>query len=360
MKNQSLTKVATNPELEAIIRKKNDQINELGRKKGKHFGQNNQPAPIGDKLPPYIGDIKTAYEVAGADTRHWLQTGAHLPEGQIEADRAKEKCKALDTEIEKLEHQNKSDTYELQEHDTQSVSNRIYIALFLTGIILIGEIVFNTKAFEVIGESMLFALGISIAVSFAVYALSHFAPMLFKEIKTKFRRRMFIAIVLLVTSLAFYVLGVFRSNLLAQHDVSFSPGYFVVMNLFLFMVSVFISFYLLPSWEEIKGSIHNWRLQKAITKRTKSIASLKAQKEELMQYLLELAKKIVRINYYTEYTIKRLEKLYYESVEIFKSTNLTFRPDKKVPNCFHDQIPPPEMEHLITHQFLNNNNTDSQ
>src|ERR1035438_2288361 len=140
MKNQSLAKVATNPELDAIIRKKDVQLKELARKNGKHHALNNQPAPIGDKLPPYVGDIKTGYEVAGADTRHWLQTGAHLPEGQLEADRAKEKCESLDIEIEKLEQENKNDAYELQLYDTKSVSNRIYIALFVTGIILLGEI----------------------------------------------------------------------------------------------------------------------------------------------------------------------------------------------------------------------------
>src|SRR5665213_369473 len=354
MKVQALAKVASNPELEAMLKKKDTELKDSARKNAKHYASNNQPAPMGDKIGPYIEDIKTAYEALAAHARQYLQTGTHLPEGQIEADRTKEKCKALDTEISKLEDLNKNDSFELQHFDAKSVWNRIFLTLILTGIILIGEIAFNTKAFEVAGESLLFALTISVSVSFAVFILSHVAPILYKEITNKLKRRIFVISILTITMVAFYVLGIFRSTLFAQNSVSISPGYFVVINLFLFMVSVFLSYYLFPTLEEIKGSIHNVKLHLAISKRKKAIAALKVHKDELKHYMMELAKQVVRINYYTEYIIKRIEKMYFETVGIFKSINITFRQDRKVPTCFNDEIPRPELEHLIVQPFLNN------
>ena len=355
MKIQALAKVAVNPELEAIIRKKDAELKDLARKNGKHFAQNNQPAPKGDTLPPYVGDIKAGYEHLGAQLHHeHLQTATHMPEGQIEADRAKEKCKQLENSIFHLEEQNKHDDYEMNNFDSKSVLNRIFLAIVITAVILIGEIAFNTKAFEFAGESLLFALVISISVSFAVYILSHVAPMIYKEIKDKIKRRIYAVSVLSLTTVAFYVLGVFRSNLLAQNEATISPIFFVIINLFLFMVSVFLSFYLMPTWEEVKGSFHNMKLNRAIKKRNKEIAVLKAQIEELKKHLMELAKQIVRINYYTEYTDKRIEKLYFEAVSIFININLITRTDRKVPDCFQDELPPVFIQHLIAQPYLNN------
>jgi len=357
MKVQALPKIAVNPELEAIIRKKDAELKELARKNGKVFAINNQPAPKGDKLPSFVGDIITGYEHLGAQLHHeHLQTATHMPEGQIEADRAKAKCKQMEDAIFHLEEQNKHDEYELQSFDSKSVWNRIYLAIAVTLVILIGEIAFNTKAFEFAGESLLFALTISLSVSFAVYALSHVAPMLYKEIRDKIKRRLFAASVLAVTLIAFYVLGVFRSNLLAQNEASISPVFFVIINFFLFMVSVFLSYYLMPTWEEIKGSFHNRKLHRAINKRKKEIAALHDQIEVLNKYIEELARQIIRINIYTEYTDKRIEKLCYESISIFKNVNLIHRTDRKVPDCFHDELPPIYIQHLIAQPFIDNNN----
>lgn len=352
MHTKPLAKVAANLELEAFIHKKHTELKNQAIKNGKHFASKNLPMPKGDKLPPYVGDIKTAYEQLATEAHLLLQPGTHLPEGQIENNQAKDKARLLDNEIYKCEEKNKNDEYEMANSDSQNVWNRIFFACLFTGIILIGEIVFNAKAFEFSGENLLFALILSISVSFTVFVFSHIVPVLYKEIKTPVKRKIFIASILAITTVFFIALAVLRSLLLAQQQVTISPVFFLIINLFLFMVSVFLSYYLMPSLEEIKGSIHTMKLHKTIGKRTKEIEKLKREKDELKIYMMERAKQIIRVNFYTEYTNKRIEKMYHESVEIFKNTNLTFRTDRKVPDCFHDELPLADTSHLSIPQYL--------
>src|ERR1035437_6873576 len=117
-----------------------------------------------------------------------------------------------------------------------------------TLIISIGEIMFNTKSFQVTGENMLFALILSISVSFAVFVFSHIAPFLYKSRKTTFQRRLVLFGSLLFVTGLFTALAIFRSTYLANHDVHIDPFYFVIINLFFFVVSALLSFFVLPSW----------------------------------------------------------------------------------------------------------------
>ncbi len=356
MKNSyqlALAKVTTNPELENLIHKKDAEMKDLARKNGKHYAGKNQPSPTGEKLDPYIGDIKAGYEELASRSYQHLQTSTHLPEGQLDAKRVKEKCEQLDTEIFDLQERNKHDEYELHRYDSNSVNHRIRIALFVTAIILIGEILFNAKAFEISGENLLFALFISFSVSIGVYAFSHIVPMMYKKIQTPLNRWLFVVVTMIVTVALFIGLAYLRVIILKQRDLSVSPIVFVVINLFLFIVSVFLSHHFLPSLDEIKNSLHSRKLSKNIRARNKEINFKLKQKDDMQNYLLERAKIVVRINNYSGTVNRRIEKMYHESAEIFKSTNLTFRTDRKVPDCFYDALPSAEFHFLLAQDYLN-------
>src|ERR1035437_8167272 len=345
MKVQVLAKVATNPEVERLIIKSNEGLQGKSRKNGTHYASKNQPAPKGDKLGPYIKDIKAGYEQLATEVHKYIQPGTHLPEGQLEADRTKEKSKKLEEQIFQLEEQNRRDEFELQNHDSKSTFNRIFIALLITAFILVGEVLFNAKAFEISGENMLFALIISFSISFAVYVFSHVIPDRYRKIETPRERRIFILSVLGIVTLVFTALAVLRSYMLALHRVAVSPVVFVIINLFLFIASVLFSAYLFPAWEEIKGSFHNMRLHKAIKNRIKEIEVLQKELEELKKYITELAQQIIRISYYTENTNKRIEKMYHEAVGIFISVNIATRTDRMVPDCFNEELPTGDFKH---------------
>lgn len=334
--------------LEEIIQKKDTELKESARKNAKHFARAkpNLPAKEDETLAPYIGEIKAGYEHLASQVLHHLQPAAHFPEAKMDAEYFKEADKELDVKIKNLEDANRADEYEGGNNNSGNILLRSLAAGIATFIINIGEVIFNTKSFQITGDNMLFALIISISVSFTVFAFSHFAPFLYKSAKSVSHRRLVLFGSLLGVTILFTVLAIFRSTVLAIQDVHIAPFYFVIINLFFFIVSALISFFVLPSWAEIKENASRIKLALAITKRKKEIENLKKEKDAIRKTILERTKNRVRIAHYANYAAERIRKLYFEAVEIFKSTNLTYRTDGQMPDSFSALIPEPNIDNF--------------
>ncbi len=331
------------PVLEEMMRKRDVELKETARRNAKHFAKKNLPAPLGDSISHYTGEIRTGYEKLGAEVFHRLQPASHFPEAKADAEYYREKDGQLEKEINEKEAQNHNDQYELNEFDQSSVPSRFRWAMISTFIITIGEIVFNTKAFQITGESLFFALLLSICISFAVFVFSHIAPMLFKGAKNKIQRiSVVVGSLLLITGL-FTALAIFRSSYLETHDVHINPFYFVIINLFFFLVSSLLSFFVLPTWPEVKENALRLKTLLAIKKRKKEIKLLKAEREKIKETILERTKIRIRIANYSNYAADIIRKMYWESLEIFKTTNLTYRNDGIVPDCYREILNAPDI-----------------
>lgn len=357
MKTQAMTISTGNisdPVLEGMMQKRDTELRELARKNARHFAKRNLPATSGDSLSNYTGEIKAGYEKLAADAFHHLQPAAHFPEAKVEADYFREQDKNLESAINTKESQNHNDQYELDGFDQSSIPSRIRWAFVATLLITVGEILFNTKALQVTGESMLFALILSVCISFAVFVFSHITPMLYKGAKSKLQRRLVLAGSLFLVTGLFTALAIFRSNYLATHDVHINPFYFVIINLFFFIVSALLSFFVLPSWPEIKQNALRLKIYYALKKRKKEIEQLKSEREKIKVTILERTKLRIRIAHHANYAADRIRKMYWESWEIFKTTNLTFRTDGIAPDCFSETPPTPNIDNF-TYTIINVN-----
>jgi hypothetical protein len=342
MKTKALTIPSGNiydPVLEEMLQKRDAELKVSAEKNSKNFAQRNLPALVGDNLLNYTGEIKAGYEKLGTEVFHYLQPEAHFPEAKVDADYFREKVKNLDTEINEKEAQNQRDENTLKDFAQNSIPTRVLWAFLITFLITIGEIVFNTKSFQITRENLLFALILSIGVSISVFVFSHVTPMLYKAAKTKLQRlTVIVGSLLLITGL-FTALAIFRSSYLATHDVHIQPGYFVIINLFFFIVSALLSFFVLPSWTEIKEHALMLKLQYVVKKRKKEIEQLKAEREKILTTIVERTKVRIRIAHYANYAIERIRKMYFETMGMFKTTNLTFRNDNTPPDCFSEDLP---------------------
>ncbi len=346
MKTQALTIVSGNiydSAMEEMIQKKDAELKETARKDARHLAKQNLPSKDDESLVPYIEGIKAGYEQLASQVFQFLQPSAHFPEAKMDADYFKEADSELDLKIKGLEDDNRHAEYELGNYSPGTIYLRIWITAIATGIISIGEVLFNTKSFQVTGENMLFALILSISVSFAVFAFSHVATFLYKSRKTTFQRRAVAFTTLFLITGLFTALAIFRSSYLANHKVYINPFYFVIINLFFFIVSVLLSFFVLPTWQEIKENTSRMKHAFGIAKRKKEIEKLKKEKDDIRKVILERTKNRIRIAHYSNYAAERIRKLYLETVGIFKSTNLTFRTDKQMPGCFSGRIPEPDI-----------------
>ncbi len=349
MKTKTVTLQTGNifdPVLEEMLQKRDDEIKVLVEKNAKNFAQRNLPALKGDNLLNYIGEPKARYEKLAADVFHYLQPEAHFPEAKVDAGYFKEKVKNIDLEMNDKEAKNQHDENNLRDFARNSIPSRITWAFVATLIITLGEITFNTKAFQVTGESLLFALILSVCISFAVFLFAHITPMLYKGATNKLQRIGIVSGALVLVTCLFIALAIFRSSYLATHDVHISPTYFVIINLFFFIVSTLVSFFVLPSWPEIKENALLLKLQYVVKKRKKEIEKLKLEREKIMSTILERTKIRIRIAHYSNYAAERIKKMYYESVGMFKTNNLIFRNDGTPPDCFSDDPPIPEIDNF--------------
>ena len=349
MKTKTVTLPTGNifdPVLEEMLQKRDAEIKVLVEKNAKNFAQRNLPALKGDNLLNYIGEPKARYEKLAADAFHYLQPEAHFPEAKVDAGYFKEKVKNIDLEINDKEAKNQHDENNLRDFAQNSIPSRITWAFVATLIITIGEVMFNTKAFQVTGESLLFAFILSVCISFSVFLFAHITPMQYKGASNKLQRIAIVSGALILVTCVFTALAIFRSSYLATHDVHISPTYFVIINLFFFIVSTLVSFFVLPSWPEIKQNALLLKLQYVVKKRKKEIEKLKLEREKIMSTILERTKIRIRIAHYANYAAERIRKMYYESVGMFKTTNLIFRNDSTPPDCFSDDSPIPEIDNF--------------
>lgn len=332
------------PVLEEMMQKRDAEIKETARRNARHFAKRNLPAPTGGNISHLTGEIRAGYEKLASDVNFHLQPSAHLPEAKMDAEYYREKFNKLDAEKKEKEELNRNEEYELQDFDKSSIPVRIRWALFSTLIITLGEIMFNTKAFQITSENLLFALILSICISFAVFVFAHVAPLLYKGAKNKLQRIYVVIGSLALVTILFAALAIFRSSYLAVHNVYINPTYFVIINLFFFIVSALISFFVLPSWTEIKHNAMRLKIYFAIKKRKREIERLKIEIGKIKETILERTKLRIRIAHQANYAADRIRKMYWETLEIFKTTNLAYRTDSKTPDCFNEDLPEPNIE----------------
>lgn len=331
------------PELEKMLQKKDAELKEAARRNAKHFALRNLPGDK-DNIIPYIGELNTGYEELAAEAFQRLQPAAHFPEARMDADYFRERDKHLENEIKVKENKNINDSHELGDFTDSNIPARIRIAFIAAFFITAGEILYNTKAFQITGESMLFALFISICISVAVLVFSNIVPRLYRRAKDDFQRKSVIGATLGIATAVFTALSIMRTEYLVRHDMHVNSIIFVIINIFLFIVATLTSYFIMPSRAEIEQNSYKIKTLHAFNRRKKEIELLKAEREKIKEIILERTKLRFRIAHQANYIADRIRKMYYEAVEIFKTTNLVYRTDGLAPKCFSEKPPEPDID----------------
>ena len=356
MKSKAITIISGKESLTLEADLNQIRVEALGvvEKNAKHFAAKALPKVTGDKLSNYTDSFKTFCENKYAKYCTLFNPASNFPAAKIDHELYKENEAELDDEIKQKKNQSLNERLELGNYDPQSIPQRIRLAVFITIFILCGEILYNIKAFQATGENMLFALAISCCVSVGVFIAAHGAPMLYKEMKTALRRRLVVISTLTLTTVVFIALANLRSNYYAQRDFYINPIYFVVVNLFLFLVSAVLSYFIVPSIMELKQNSLQLRKYHQIQKLENEIAGLKAQRRNLKEDHASGTQSRIETVFTGNYIADFFRKLYAESVALFKSTNIASRADGCTPSCFNDLIPDLDIQDTTIQQFTSN------
>ncbi|TND10176.1 MAG: hypothetical protein FD123_424 [Bacteroidetes bacterium] len=331
-------KRTTSPELERTIAKKHGELKETAQKDARHFAKDNRPVPTDTNLDPYVGSIRAEYQKLILYTHQFLQPAALSAEASRMVRDGKQKLAHIASEIAKRIRENDNDSYTLGKMNIRKFILGAVLALVISLLVFAGETAFNNQAFQVTGESLIFTLAMSASISCGVFALAHIAPLMYKSAPSDKRKRQVVlgaGSIVVVLSIA---LANLRSLFFSQ-ELTVSPVYFVIINLFLFAVSALCSYYLLPSREELKEKQEGLKLYFAIEERKAAIEKLEAEKIKIETEIDEKLKQDIWITNYSATLSDYIQKLCRETIEEFKKTNLIHRLDRAVPECFNAPVP---------------------
>jgi hypothetical protein len=328
-----------NPELEEVLYKRHVTYKKEVEKNAVILGPRNIPKLNEDDLQPFVGGIIAFYKGLSAYSHQALQPKSQLPKTQITNEWANERDKIHDEDIKKREHQNGLDKHKLDNYHPHMMTIRILVSIAVVLIYGIGEVMFNTKGFELIGENKLFAITIALGVSTLVCVLSHVAPHFHKRAKDKIQRRLIEFGTLILATGLFIALAILRTNVLAVEGNNSSPLVFITLNLFVFIVSCLFSYIIDPTLDEIKEHLQFLEKHVRINKRDKEIKKIEEQKIVLRDEAKETTVLGMEITAYARNVDEWIQTLFEETVEHFKTTNIIHRTDGGVPEAFRYKSP---------------------
>jgi hypothetical protein len=350
-----ITTLYNEQQIEAFLKTGDAELKHLAQKSARSLGERNLPTPLDDSIVPYIREFKSGYERLCANFLQQIQPETHKPEGGLDITRAKEKLSTLQWKIDQLEEKNRTDIAVIKDFDPSILLFWVRKVCGLLMIIISGEIIYNMKAFQVIGESLIYALLLSLCASVAILVFGDLTAMLYKLAKNKLERISIVIVSLLIVGALFYEFGVLRSSYLSSHGTSVHPLFFVIINLFFFVVSALLSYFFLPSWQEIKEHINMMKLYRPYQNRLRESARAIAEKESIQDAIHEMSKGRIRLMNYAEYSKNTIGKMYHETVGLFIRLNITYRVDRKTPDCFSQSVPELDMGSIDKGSQNNNN-----
>lgn len=326
------------PEVEKNLAALRADLLDIARRDGKYFGLKDLPAYDAASLMPYYGNIKTRSEHGRSDVLTITQPDMHIAAIQTLDVDTKVKTDGLNTDIDRITHENDVDKRELEGKTRPEKCKPKYFETILSIAVNLADLVFNAMAFEFLGEGLGVSIAIGLGVSAAMYALSN-AIVYFMRRAAHEGRKFYLAAAgcFLAACGAFWVFSNFRAQMMAESDVSISPQIFFLLNVFFFAASIVIPI-IFSSNTQTNADKELSRRFDLIDERKEEIKRKKAELEEITKAAKEEREKHLAILSYVAHTMSRITTMYLEAVASFKSQILLTRQDRKVPQSFAEPI----------------------
>lgn len=329
-----------NNDAEHFFKGKQKEIPEHAQKVAKTFGERDQPQSMGDDILPYIGEIKTQCESMIPYLDDKVQIQSHIPEFNSERNKVMEEEYRIKAENERLNQLNQNLRTDINNLNIEDINTKINIVLIISFFLFLSESTFNTIAFQAFGDNLLFSMLLAIPITLTIIVLAHiFGTQVRKIINIKTKRMVIISVLLLMLPV-FYILGQMRSVVLEKEGASsIGTTAFIIFNYFFFIATAIVAGKYWPTSDQRKRYVEYKRLKAELAKNGKQI---RINNDHITKLNHELNKKAAAINlilFYRENKVDEVIKLYNNAISIFIKTNLLYRGDRKIPDCFNKPIP---------------------
>lgn len=336
-----------NRELEEMIEQKDKLLKEQAIKDAKHLAELNLPPVNKGSFLPFLTPIKAAYEELVAAVLHYLEAGSHFIKGKAEFDQSRKEERELEAQISHKQGLNENDRRDMGKYDPKVIASRRHRSYLITGIFCLAETILNANSFQIMGDNKLLAWLFSAVLSFVVCVLAHVTSLVLKECKNWRQAVLTIVVSLVIAISIFMASATLRDDYYKMLNVPVTSSVFVVYNLGIFIISVVASFFLFPSWKEIKEDRMHAKIYEGIQRREAEINELQHKLKKVTTEKILRGQYGINMPYYTKHLIRRVNKKYKDCVEKFKSTNLIYRTDRQMPPCFSEETPELDIDEVL-------------
>ncbi|MCH8904454.1 MAG: hypothetical protein IIA45_11130 [Bacteroidetes bacterium] len=326
--------------LQKLIDEKHIVINKNAINHAKALAKKGLPEENSGSLRMYAGSIIADYNLLIAKIKEELQPIIPILEGMSLAKTADQKKAPINQKIEELRKQIIQVDIDLIGHEPEDIKSMILIVLIPTFIILFGEVYFINTSLQIIGETPASSWPIAGSIGVTIFLITHVVPMAIKAVASKLHKALIFITSLIVISGGFYLLAIIRSEYLSEVlSIEITPLLFVFFNLMFLFASGLLSFFIAPTWQEIKNNWQAMRLSRIKRKKENEIAWLENKKVKIDEEV-ESVKSEARHRFRDACDLEDSVIAYKDvSVNSLISVNLLKREDDIHPECFEEEIP---------------------
>lgn len=303
--------------------------------KAKILGIKNLPSPEDDDIFPYIHETRSTYGKLASEIDLWLLSGQEKPQGALDIQSSTVAEKQLDKKIQETEINIISKQDEQKKIFIDFPWNEKKFWSYIIAFIAAIESVISYKAFQILGDGIIYSFAIAAGLGIALWAFAHNVPNIIRLGNSPKKKIIISSILFTLTTASFYILSILRSYYFKEVGaISISPVIFTIINLFFFSISSVLAFFHLPTKEQKIAKQKFDLLKNEIQLLETKKASLLSEKELLQIRLLQELKLRLQKIEYSENMKKKVDNLYHESIGAFIRSNVMVRKDETIPLCF--------------------------
>ncbi len=342
--------------LEKLIAEISAEIKNYAKNLGASLAERNYPPAQGVTLASIVAGVKARFEKLAITACKELQSAIHFPEVNTERLKVDAQIKRGHELTNELRYKNQNDETEQKKLNVSAIYNNVREMRAKTLLFFAAEAFFTSLSFQFFGENLLVSILIAIPFTMAVSEYAHLVAQQYRKYQVPLKRKIFLILATLFAALVFLGLSYFRSMALGKEGISIGTLFFVLVNIFIFLVAAFLHYRYSPTKEELLKFRAHKKLKDEIDKRDAEIKKIEQHMEELKDKLNEKAMLALQLDHYAKNTLEEIRMLYREAIAELKDTNLRLRTDKVDPKCFSE--PTPELEINYDFNFYKSTSTE--
>ncbi|MCH8903022.1 MAG: hypothetical protein IIA45_03805 [Bacteroidetes bacterium] len=326
------------PKLDKEIERADRQFKHEARALGQATGKRSLPALKGDSLEVYTETLDAGYQGLIAKIYEYIQTNLDSLDGELDGKLAEQRIQETVSEMQAIDQKNLQAEDKLGEVNPLLIMIQLFIAELVPAIMAWGETLFNAKSLQVVGDVLLTTFSMALTLSAGVWSFAHLTPYLIRKAPYLWQKYAIGGIAIFLVAAVFSVLSYFRIAFLESYvSIEIPPAYFVIINLFVFLASAGIIFWLFPSREETHAAFQEFWVRLWIWWRNLRKNKSRRNKNEIEDRQADIAKAKEALR--TLGKSKELEVVSKrkEANGIFKQKNILYRSDG-LPDCFDHKL----------------------